>query len=204
MLATSALYLVVQIPSFLHESDAMSDAAKSVEHIPAYVGFGLCMLALLGYCVYQILVPKIAAKRIRIANELLEAKQRQLKAIQFVNKFPSFALEKQPDANLAAAHLEVRVLAVAKKWRRMALADAEKGEDSALLRKEEDSEEDEEEDDPRKKFAWNIAKSTFLLVVGTAVCAIFSDPMVNVINAFWSVRGHQAILRVIHHHTVLQ
>jgi len=89
-------------------------------------------------------------------------------------------------------HAHAKALQLGLKWKKKAseskdeenkpLLDAEKA--SVQEPEDSDDEDDEKEEDPTKSFGKNLAKAIVLLVLGTAVVAFFSDPMVDVIGDF--------------------
>jgi Ca2+/Na+ antiporter len=207
MLLTSLLYLVVQGPAFFYVdpsnmSTETSAAAQATEKPASLAGFIMCALALVGYCVYQVLVPKLARRRTEAAQLRLQEKLRQMHAATLLTKFPSFALQA---ANARAAaprnggvdpvrvHQEHVARQIALRWRKKMQDDqraAAGGEGAHLLgsinetgeHEAEDAE--EEEHDPRQHMCRNFLKATVMMLFGTALVAIFSDPMVDVITDF--------------------
>jgi Ca2+/Na+ antiporter len=197
MLATSLLYLIIQIPAFIYLNGPDSDPAEKTEHPVALAGFIICALALLGYCVYQVLVPRLARRRTEAAQQRLNDKIRQLHAATLLHKFPAFAQQSASKArrghpNPQLVQQEHAARTIATRWRRKALADARAGENARLLgsineeghRAEHDDEEEEHDEDPRNHMCRNFCKAALMMAVGTATVAIFSDPMVDVITMF--------------------
>jgi hypothetical protein len=140
-----------------------------------------------------VFVPKLAARRLKKAMERAEEKHRQLKAVHILSKFPAFAQISaggnggQP-AVLQQSRIEATALAIGKKWRRKALALDNNagggGETSPLLGSIQEVDEsgsgddgsgDDGEHDPRDHFAKNLLKSIVLMVLGTALVAVFSE-----------------------------
>src|SRR4051794_18170351 len=65
MLLTSIVYFVVQGIAFAYVYDPTGNAAHRVERPFALAGFILCTTLLAAYCIYQVLVPKLAEKRLQ-------------------------------------------------------------------------------------------------------------------------------------------
>jgi Ca2+/Na+ antiporter len=199
MLATSLLYLIIQVPAFIYLNDKDNDMPNSpeekTEHPVALAGFIICAIALLGYCVYQVLVPRLARRRTEAAQQRLNEKIRQMHAATLLHKFPAFAQQssaqvRRGQVNPQRVHQEHVARTIAVRWRRKALADARGGAENARLlgsineegHREEESEEHDE--DPRNHMCRNFLKAALMMAAGTATVAIFSDPMVDVISQF--------------------
>jgi len=105
-----------------------------------------------------------------------------LKAILVLQNFPAFKRSLQLEDSENALTLEY-----ARKWKnkaaRMARERKEKGEED-LLEKEKDEKDEEEEEGDHGSFGKQLGFAIAKLIIGTAVVAFFSDPMVDVINTF--------------------
>ncbi len=66
MLISCISFFVVQIVAFFY---LFSGNATSVEYPYAVAGFALCTTLLVAYCIYQLIVPKLAKKRIEIKEK---------------------------------------------------------------------------------------------------------------------------------------
>ena len=77
------------------------------------------MIALIAYCVYQVLVPRLARRRADAAATRFAEKQRQMRAVSVLQKFPAFTAKPNDlvDSETLARHQqEAAALAVAKRW----------------------------------------------------------------------------------------
>lgn len=212
MLATSLLYLVVQIPAFIYvdtkDGDkASSDAARDTERPAALAGFILCAIALAGYCAYQVIVPRLARRRTEAAQARLNEKIRQMHAATLVARFPAFAANVPSARSVRGGVDPMRVQQehvarqIAVRWRRKALDDARRAaaggaENERLLGSINEAGDEhspahdaEEEHDPRQHMCRNFTKAALMMLVGTAIVAVFSDPMVDVISMFGKTIG---------------
>jgi len=196
MLVSSLAYFIVQGIAFKYTQDPA--AGKDAEAPLALAGFITCAIGFVAYCVYQIAVPNLAAKRLERVQAEQAQKHKMLKAMSIVSKMR----DGSSSNDTSQSAVEARVLAIALEWKRKALADERREnalesdplltggsvntrESQALHTKGADDGEDEsEEEDVLEHFWYNLAKSTGLLLVGTAFVAVFSDPMVDVITDF--------------------
>jgi hypothetical protein len=80
MMFTALSYLIVQGVAFAYLKDPSGGIAKQVEKNYALAGFIVCMALLLAYCVYQVLVPRLAEKRKDAAAQKRAEKSMMLRA----------------------------------------------------------------------------------------------------------------------------
>jgi len=73
MLGTSMCYLIIQIPAAISSSQTSEQQAQN-EHIPALIGLIVSLLALVGYCIYQL---KSATAEENIERKSEEARVRR-------------------------------------------------------------------------------------------------------------------------------
>jgi len=186
MLITSLSYWIVQGVAFAYVHDPSGATAKKVEKPLATAGFVVCVVLLLGYCVYQVFVPKLAQRRIDKRTEQRKQRNEKLRAIYILKHFPSSFVNNEDQEHAIT-------LEYAKKWKKLALKiKSEKStEYQPLVEKtdhhvmdEKDDDEEEGEDDPQEHFGKNLAIAIVQLIMGTVVVALFSDPMVDVISTF--------------------
>jgi len=201
MLGTSLAYFIVQGIAFAYLYDPSGKAAHKSEHYFAIAGFVICVVCLLSYCIYQIFVPKLAEKRKEKLDKEREERNLKLRALHILHKWtPNLARSSQPAEEknplvsllgtpAPSENAHAKALQLGMKWKKKA---ADKKEEEPLLDsekaniqdEEDDSDDEKEEEEPSKNFCKNLTKAIVLLAIGTAVVAIFSDPMVDVIGDF--------------------
>lgn len=139
----------------------------------------------LAYCIYQMLVPRITKKRQALLLKEREERNMKLRALYILQHF------KKQEVAEGSEHAESNALHFARLWKSAALhrakdtmgsLNADETEPLIPVESNNDDDEDGIEDDPREHFAKNLLKALALMLGGTAVVALFSDPMVNVIT----------------------
>ena len=164
MVVTAISYLIVQSVAFAYLADSSGETAKKVERPAAIVGLVVCFIFLIGYCIYQVLVPKLTEKRQKKLEEQRKQRNEKLKAILVLQNFPSFKRAFHIDDNEGAL-----TLTYAKKWKERALELAkekeEKGELDPLVSKEE--KEEEEEEHSTENFKKDLGLAILNMILGT-------------------------------------
>jgi len=196
MLITSLAYFIVQGIAFAYVYDPEGNAAHKVESPFALVGFIACVILLLGYCVYQVMVPKLAEKRQQKLEQMREERVLRLRALHILQRWnPALAAQVTGAQQSADESAQSKALHAGLKWKRRVDKDKDpekQPETTPLLEPQaagiqdpkKAEEEEEAEEDPRQHFGRNLTKSFILMILGTAICAFFSDPMVDVITDF--------------------
>jgi len=188
MLGTSLSYFIVQGVAFYYIQHPDSPPAEKMEGYFALAGMIICFILLIAYCVYQVLVPKLAEKRAKKAEALRLERSYRLRAYHAAIKMGWF----QKQDGHEQKHAEVKALAIGRAWKRNANKDKkeeEKPEETPLVKQqsiqntEEVDDDDEEEEDNSPK-PQRFAKAITMLILGTLLVTFFSDPMVDVINQF--------------------
>lgn len=214
MLLTSLSYWIVQGVAFAYLADPTGNKARSIEHKLSLAGFIVCTIFLILYCVYQVLVPKLAIKRQNRAEEKMKQTKEKLRAIRVLKYFPVLQKSlKQEDQEKAVA------LSFAERWRDKARA---KMEEASLL--EENKKEKEEEEEEEEQVGGSFYKEFFIAVaqmlVGTGLqklyiflyfdeflhtshCHVVLRPHGGCYKHFRNCDKYQAILCLLCHHSFL-
>ncbi len=209
MLLSLLPFVLVQGIAFKYLSGG--ETGVEAERPWALAGFAVCTAMLIAYCIYQILVPRIAQRRLEMIEKERAERNNRLRALYILHHFPEIG-------NVISAadpveKLHSRALDFARHWKEQALAATQgmsaAGETASVNNEteplllteptenvtsemEEDSDDDEEgleEENPREHFWKNLGKAGLLMIVGTVVVFIFSDPMVDVISTLGTLWG---------------
>lgn len=202
MLITSLSYFIVQGIAFAYLYDPTSVGAHKWERPFALSGFIVCVVFLVGYCIYQVFVPKLAEKREKKLEDDRQKRFLQLRALHIVSKWTTKAATtvnndsiqgsdspiSSPQMSQSVDHSHAKALSMGLRWKKKAMQKEETPllEEANVAKQEEkrEKEEEEEEEDPTKNFRSNMIKAVCLLIVGTTIVAFFSDPMVDVLTDF--------------------
>lgn len=212
MIITSLSYLIVQGVAFAYLKDPAS--GKSVEKPFALAGMIVCFVLLIAYCVYQVMVPKLAEKRAEKHAKEMAAKRELLRAMAVVQKWSTAAAnlnarreEKAAVEEKTPEQAEAQTLGVGMMWRAKALKRRESEEQERQKESEgeatpllagvssvnaddgDDDDSDDESEEIQANFARYLTQSIVMMIGGTAICAIFSDPMVSAISDFATTAG---------------
>mmetsp|Transcript_14730 Transcript_14730/g.57778 ORF Transcript_14730/g.57778 Transcript_14730/m.57778 type:complete len:555 (-) Transcript_14730:34-1698(-) len=199
-LVCSAGYLIVQVVAFFYLDDLCSDTAVQVVGYFALGGCIICFVELAVYCVYQIVNPRIQKKRMQRAKE--EAILR-MTIDRFMSKLQVHTMGSVQEPATETSHLQAAsipdVRSIGLRWKAAAKTKESSllEEESGLLGSDSDSDTDSvdslESDDGEVQFDMKIAlKSAALMLAGTLLVSIFSDPMVEVIDDFGKTVGIRA------------
>eukprot|EP00698_Gefionella_okellyi_P006477 TRINITY_DN15810_c0_g1_i1.p1 TRINITY_DN15810_c0_g1~~TRINITY_DN15810_c0_g1_i1.p1 ORF type:complete len:454 (+),score=110.30 TRINITY_DN15810_c0_g1_i1:33-1394(+) len=166
MIATGISYLIVQGPAFAWATAQPDDVQQNLERGFALTAAILSALMFIGYSVYQVYNTRSQSKRQDLAKQRL-----------LVDKVLS-RLAKRMDTEARTT----TVKSALSKWKKFAVkSPAQPIQVEPTPSADEDDEEEEHSHDPK----WKIAlKSAAMLTIGTALIAVFSDPMVDTIQAF--------------------
>jgi len=205
MMFSALAYIIGQGVALAYLSDPSGVSAKKVERWFALCGLIVCILLLITYCVYQVVNPKLQKKKIEAAKEKLRL---QLAIAAFSEKLemirgrasgagtarsPLLPDDESDDSEDAGAAEEAMkpemVRTFGLKWKSKAeTAKQEQAKKTGVIQADEMSDTDDEENpeeeekggDPKKI----VLEAAFWLILGTAIVAFFSDPMVDVITDF--------------------
>ena len=117
MLASLVSFFVVQCIAFKYLSGG-GDATHA-EYPFAVAGFALCTTLLVAYCVYQILVPKLAKRRLEIIERARAERNDRLRALYIIQHFPEVSDIVKVTDPVEALHS--KTLEFARHWKRAAL-----------------------------------------------------------------------------------
>eukprot|EP01121_Diplochlamys_sp_Union-15-3_P012890 TRINITY_DN3925_c0_g1_i5.p1 TRINITY_DN3925_c0_g1~~TRINITY_DN3925_c0_g1_i5.p1 ORF type:complete len:360 (-),score=33.88 TRINITY_DN3925_c0_g1_i5:64-1143(-) len=180
MVVSSLTYFIVQGVAFHYV--AHPESGEKVERPYSLAGFIICFLGLIAYCIYQVLVPKLAEKRQFKAEKVREERNIYLRALNIAKRM-GWHRDTVQDSTIpinTRHHVESSALHAGRLWKKN-VKSPDTG-DKIVIPKEEVEEAAEEED--HSPFYVRFLKAFALLIIGTASCAFFSDPMVDTINNF--------------------
>lgn len=200
MLLSSLSFFIVQGIAFKYLANPELDSLQISEEYPfALAGFIVCTIGLLAYCIYQMFVPKLAQQRAKKLLEQRELRNMRLKALYILTHFRDLNILREDTIRARALHFS-RV------WKAKALAKKQstniqgsethhmqpvmEAENDPLLGGDGHDDDDEEpEEDPREHFWKNLCISLALMIGGTAIVGVFSDPMVDTITTLGFLWG---------------
>ena len=206
MLASSLAFFIVQGIAFHYVQPIVdtSSAARAAEYPWALAGFAICSAGLVGYCVYQIFVPHIAQKRVEQMQKDRHERNAKLRALYILHHFPEITDVLHNSNPVEKLHADA--LSFARHWKHAALhpetslsvSSINNGDEVEPLLlsdpndagSEAGSDEETGEENPRDHFGKNLAIAMALMIGGTAIVAVFSDPMVEVITTLaylWTI-----------------
>uniref|UniRef100_A0A6B2L1M2 Sodium/calcium exchanger membrane region domain-containing protein n=1 Tax=Arcella intermedia TaxID=1963864 RepID=A0A6B2L1M2_9EUKA len=202
-LFTSLSFLIVQIVAFVYLGDPTGNTAKRIEGYVSLAGFVLCMVLFVAYCAYQIIIPKLVEKRKARAEQNAAERKIKLQALLVIEKLRKSAnlniaglkqQEPEKPPEITQERSEALALAMGSAWRNKAagLIKRRDNEEKEQLIHGEGAQSDSEQEDSSSSseggkdepFSKVLAKSIFLMAIGTFLVAFFSDPMVDVITEF--------------------
>lgn len=190
-LLSSLSFWIVQIVAFLYIHDPTGALAHEWEGRLSIAGFIVCSLAFVAYCIYQIIVPKLAEKRQKKAEELAAARSIRLRALHVLERMKRHAgIAESPKEVHVTEEAKVEksnaaALAAGLKWKRKVTEKTPDVNTSLLptnnqsINETAKSVEEEEEKEPFLKV---LLTSLALMIAGAGLVAFFSDPMVDVLS----------------------
>lgn len=193
MLVTSLAYFIVQGVAFAYLSDP--EDGKSVEKWFALAGFIVCIILLTLYCIYQIMNPKLQEKKIQQARKEYRHRLAVQTMLHLMNVRKQRASDGAAASSESASLLEeappkpVDVLGVGLRWKSTAKLQASQRveeEPSGGIQADDDDDDDEFKGMTKADIG---KKAGLLLLAGTLLVVLFSDPMVDVIDAFGDTVG---------------
>jgi Ca2+/Na+ antiporter len=213
MLCSLVGFLVVQVVAFWYVTQGgvgSVDPSIAAERPYAIAGFALCTTLLVAYCIYQILVPKLAKRRLEMIEKARQERNNRLRALYILHHFPEIGDVITVTDPIEKLHS--RALEFARHWKEHALApppvhaasvnneieplllaqpmqNVNSGLEEVADDEDEDEEGEPEGENPREHFWKNLGKASLLMIVGTLVVFIFSDPMVDVIGVMGGLWG---------------
>lgn len=195
MLITAFTYVIVQGPAFSWAvSPVPSPAQDHLESGFALAGFIMAAAAFVGYSVFQVLNARQQSKRAKLIRQ-------QAMVAAAVRRFTERLQAITAPRPVRSSEEVARV--AARKWLRKGTADAPITPSSEapvetkpvqppptpVTETAQAAVEEASEDDPKKHKGKIAGKSVAMMLIGTVIVSVFSDPMVDVISEFSVVSG---------------
>mgnify|MGYP001101749925 CR=1 FL=1 len=188
-MGTSLLYFLIQGIAFEYQSSS-SDVAAPHEKNWALATFILCLVALAGYSVYQVMNSSYQEKLIKLAHE---QEQEKLRVRQFLAKNSNMAavvsaFRTKPETPQERSTLLQHTYG--NKWLGKVRASRASSSDAAASNSinaapVENSDSDSDSEQSPEEPKWKIWMRIVLYIgIGLAIVSFFSDPMVDVISNF--------------------